>query len=194
MDTFKPGDYYEDCSYHPCLCIEVDKNDGIKGISLIDGSSPRSCDLNHCGVRKLSLAEVLLWKQKGPQNLEQPWSPLPDKQWWWPRPLEGINPSSILEFLFESSLLFLRNYARSTLGNEIIGWYKAEGSFRDKGADSVAIASYDVHGSVANAQVLVEATKEGRLWPIQKIIVTLEGNKEPIVFDGDKVRGCGYAG
>lgn len=51
MEVFKPGDYYEDCAYHPCLCIAVDGQGGISGISLVDGSSPRCCDIAQCGVR-----------------------------------------------------------------------------------------------------------------------------------------------
>ena len=194
MDTFRPGDYYEDCSFHPCLCIAVDGLGGISGISLIDGSSPRSCDIAHCGVRKLTLDEVMLWKRKGPQNLDHPWTPLPDKQWWWPRPVEGLNPAGALEFVFESSLNYLRNFARSALGDEIVGWYAAAGSFNDAGPGSPAEASYQVRGSAARGSVRVEAVKEGRLWPIQRILLTLEGQDEPVVFEGEEVRGCGRAG
>ena len=194
MEDFAPGDYYEDCSFHPCLCVAVDGQGGISGISLIDGSAPRSCDINHCGVRKLTLDDVMLWRRKGPQNLEHPWTPLPDKQWWWPRPVEGLNPAGALEFLFESSLNYLRNFARSELGDEIIGWYAAAGSFTDLGQGSRADASYEVRGSAATAFVRVEALKEGRLWPIQRITLTLVGTSAPIVFEGEEVRGCGRAG
>ncbi|MFY1618125.1 hypothetical protein [Micromonospora sp. WMMD736] len=52
-----PGDIYEDCSFHPVLCTH---NDGevLMGISLIDATTPRTCDLKHCGVIKLSLDDV----------------------------------------------------------------------------------------------------------------------------------------
>jgi hypothetical protein len=194
MDTFKPGDYYEDCSFHPCLCTEVDGEGGIRGISLIDGSSPRGCDIEHCGVRKLTLEEVVLWKARGPQNLDQPWTPLPDKQWWWPRPIEGISPTVVFDILFESSLNYLRNSARSVLGDRIVGWYAPAGSFKDIGPGSSAEVSYGVRGSTANATIRVEAAKEGRLWPIQRILVLVEGQQEPLVFEGEGVRGCGRAG
>jgi hypothetical protein len=50
------GDIYEDCACHPVLCTAVDyENDDISGISLVDGSYPRSCSLRHCGVRKLTV-------------------------------------------------------------------------------------------------------------------------------------------
>jgi hypothetical protein len=43
--------HYEDCAYHPCLITLLDlENDDIEGISLIDGTSPRSCSLLNCGV------------------------------------------------------------------------------------------------------------------------------------------------
>ena len=65
--SLKPGDFYEDCAYHPCLCISTDREeDNISGISLIDGSFPRSCSFVHCGVRKLSREEAMHWKFFGP--------------------------------------------------------------------------------------------------------------------------------
>jgi len=51
------GDIYEDCAYHPVRCTEADA-EGVAGVSLIDGSSPRSCSIKHCGVRKLTQAET----------------------------------------------------------------------------------------------------------------------------------------
>jgi hypothetical protein len=194
MSLIAPGDYYEDCSYHPCLCITVDEDgDGLTGISLVDGSYPRSCSFRHCGVRKLTLSEVVLWKQHGPQQLPEPWKPLPDKQWWWPKPLEGINPGDTLKHLFESSLLFLRNHAKGILGNPVIGWYAASGSFSDHTDRPFAQVQYEVNGAPGRARVDVEAAKEGRLWPIQRISVLLDGAESPLVFEGNQVRGCGYA-
>lgn len=62
---FAPGDLYEDCAHHPCLCVGVsEEDDGIWGISLIDGSYPRSCSLNHCGVQKLTVDEAWELKQR----------------------------------------------------------------------------------------------------------------------------------
>ena len=73
----EPGDLYEDCAYHPCLCIAVDGAE-ITGISLIDGSWPRACDLEMCGVRKLTVAEAWQWKHSGPPDVE-----IPSEQRWW---------------------------------------------------------------------------------------------------------------
>ncbi len=59
-----PGDVYEDSAYHPCLCIGVDyEDDEIWGVSLIDGSAPRSCSLLNSGIRKLSVDEAWLIKE-----------------------------------------------------------------------------------------------------------------------------------
>ncbi|BCA57807.1 hypothetical protein HMP06_0576 [Sphingomonas sp. HMP6] len=56
---FVPGEIYEDCAYHPCLCVSVDQDgDEIWGISLIDGSHPRACSLRHCGVIKLTVDQA----------------------------------------------------------------------------------------------------------------------------------------
>jgi len=52
------GEIYEDCDYHPCLCIRVDGYE-VFGISLIDGSYPRNCEIGRCGLVKLSIAEAI---------------------------------------------------------------------------------------------------------------------------------------
>ncbi len=57
-DRILPGDIYEDTDYHPVLCTEADEDD-VSGISLIDGSAPRSCSLSHCDVQRLSVVEAL---------------------------------------------------------------------------------------------------------------------------------------
>lgn len=75
----QPGDIYEDCAYHPCLCLGAEPNGfEIWGISLVDGSYPRSCDLQHCGVRKLTLEEAWRWKRHGPPDIELD----PAHRWW----------------------------------------------------------------------------------------------------------------
>lgn len=53
-----PGDIYEDCAFHPVLCTSRHE-DEVSGISLIDATAPRSCSLTHCGVIKLTIADVL---------------------------------------------------------------------------------------------------------------------------------------
>jgi hypothetical protein len=75
-----PGDFYEDCHYHPCLCTEVlvDGDISISGISLVNGSHPRGCSIPGCDVRKLSLEEALHWRFHGPSDATLP----VEKQWW----------------------------------------------------------------------------------------------------------------
>jgi len=57
------GQFYEDCSFHPCLCTHIDGDD-IDGISLIDGSAPRSCSLAHCGPIALAVSETVSIKDQ----------------------------------------------------------------------------------------------------------------------------------
>ncbi len=73
----RPGDYYEDCAFHPCLCTRVE-GDEINGVSLVDGSYPRGCSIGFCAVRKLSFEEALHWKYFGPKDRT-----LDDKSRWW---------------------------------------------------------------------------------------------------------------
>jgi hypothetical protein len=80
-----PGDLFEDCRYHPCLCIEggsADDPSGVYGISLVDGS-PCGCSISHCGLRKLTVEEVVRWKYQGPADVE-----VPAGHRWWERPLK----------------------------------------------------------------------------------------------------------
>lgn len=76
-NEIKIGDIYESCSFHPCLCVEIDE-DNIYGISLVNGSYPMGCSIENCAVRILSVEEALKWKLFGPQdfNLEK------EYQWW----------------------------------------------------------------------------------------------------------------
>jgi hypothetical protein len=54
------GDVYWDCSYHPVYCTELEEDDdGVCGISLFDASTPRSCSIRHCGIRKLNIEQIL---------------------------------------------------------------------------------------------------------------------------------------
>ncbi|MER6377966.1 hypothetical protein ABT255_59370 [Streptomyces mirabilis] len=59
------GDIYEDCSIHPVLCTAVDEVEGVvlSGVSLIDGTFPRSCDDLHCGPIRIRVEDVMAIKQ-----------------------------------------------------------------------------------------------------------------------------------
>ncbi len=71
------GEIYEDTFYHPCLCIGND-DETVWGISLVDGSYPRSEDLGRSGLRKLSPEEAWRWRTNGPTDVE-----LEAKYRWW---------------------------------------------------------------------------------------------------------------
>jgi hypothetical protein len=91
----KPGDFFEDCSYHPCLCVR--SQDGqVDGISLVDGSFPRNCGIPACGIRKLTAEEAITWRLHGPQQrppeydatMLPPTTNAPD---WWRKDVEFAN-------------------------------------------------------------------------------------------------------
>ena len=79
----RPGDIYEDCAFHPVLCLGVNyRTDEIWGVSLVDGTFPRSCSLIHCGIRKLTPTQAWLLKRSGPSNAKARATISPDRQWW----------------------------------------------------------------------------------------------------------------
>lgn len=59
---FVAGADYEDCAYHPVLLTQVFSDGSIGGISLVEGTQPRNCDLQHCGPELLTLEQVVLIK------------------------------------------------------------------------------------------------------------------------------------
>ena len=61
--SFALGALYEDCAYHPCLCTLVRDGRELEGISLIDGSAPRGCSVEHCGPEPLSVAQAVVIKR-----------------------------------------------------------------------------------------------------------------------------------
>jgi hypothetical protein len=69
-----PGDLYMNCDYHPVLCSESDQDD-VSGISILDGSMPRSCSIEHCNVRRLTIHDALnlrkVWDLALPRRVER---------------------------------------------------------------------------------------------------------------------------
>lgn len=85
------GDIFEDCAFHPVLCLGADyQKDELWGISLIDGSYPRTCSFLHCGVRKLGLEEAWSLKLKGPPEAGDAERIAPERQWW-----GGVSPADV---------------------------------------------------------------------------------------------------
>lgn len=89
-----PGDFYEDCRYHPMVCLENDAG-SLTGISLIDGSV-QGCDEHAC-ARPLTLEEAVKHKLLGPFGKKKSnyknWS---EKQKWW----ETENTKSLIKFWY----------------------------------------------------------------------------------------------
>jgi hypothetical protein len=60
-EEFGVGLVYEDCSFHPVFCTSYSaEEDELQGVSLIDGTWPRSCSPTYCGPRPLR-ADQVLW-------------------------------------------------------------------------------------------------------------------------------------
>lgn len=62
----KVGNFYWDCNYHPVLATEVDGDD-IAGISLFDGTQPRSCSMLYCGIDWLTYQQVVVLLERKAQ-------------------------------------------------------------------------------------------------------------------------------
>ena len=57
--ALRPGVFYEDCKYHPMVCVGVNlRKDTLMGISLVDGVVS-ACSIRHCGVRIISGKEAV---------------------------------------------------------------------------------------------------------------------------------------
>ncbi|WP_064749325.1 hypothetical protein [Lysobacter antibioticus] len=74
MVVVKSGDIYEDVFFHPCLCLGVDEAGFAWGVSLIDGSHPRTTDLHMSGIRRLTIEQAWEWKTKGPERIAAEWN------------------------------------------------------------------------------------------------------------------------
>lgn len=62
---FAVGEIYEDCSFHTVLCTAILAQDGdteLTGISLIDGSYPRTCSVLNCGPTPLTISQAMTAK------------------------------------------------------------------------------------------------------------------------------------
>jgi hypothetical protein len=78
----EPGQLYLDRKYHPCVCIETSKFH-VWGVSLVDGSMPRTCDSREGEILNLSAQEAYLLRTAGPQAIGLP-NLVPADQAWWP--------------------------------------------------------------------------------------------------------------
>jgi hypothetical protein len=95
-EEIKIGDFYEDCGFQPCLCVEKGDTsvsnpnsrcvDSLRGISLVTGKI-RMCSAIHCGIRLLTLEEAIEWKLKGPsdwQKISEQYNTKKFQKWWIP--------------------------------------------------------------------------------------------------------------
>jgi len=80
-EELRPGDFYEDCAFHPCLCTGTGMG-MVEGISLVDGSYPRQCGVPQCGVRKLTLEEAIHWRLNGPPDVAPALQMTEEQKYW----------------------------------------------------------------------------------------------------------------
>lgn len=92
----KPGQVYEDCSYHPVVCtgavpvrwpgspwwrrlLRIADDWDIEGVSLLDASSPRSCSAVHCRIPRMgwdtALAVRKNWLRERADITSGGWAP-----------------------------------------------------------------------------------------------------------------------
>ena len=63
-EPFGVGLIYEDCGFHPVLCTHCSfEDDDLEGISLVDGSAPRGCSIQHCGPIPLTVEQAVWIKE-----------------------------------------------------------------------------------------------------------------------------------
>jgi hypothetical protein len=87
LPRISKGDVYLDCGNHPVVCTssELVSPSGswlgpwdydLTGVSLLDGSAPRSCSAHHCAPRKVSYEFAVVWLAIEPERhkaLENIW-------------------------------------------------------------------------------------------------------------------------
>jgi hypothetical protein len=174
----KPGDLYEDSLRHPCLCVNK-KGSEISGISLVDGSYPRTDDLEHSRLRKLSVDEAWHWRISGPRDVELS----PQQRWWETKPAYLINPASYLENLYFFSLYQVEwnQRALERLGAPIRHeWHNISSSIDDQGSTGKAQISFKVYGQEKAGKVHVTAHKTVKDWLFDDLSLDIEGDSTPL--------------
>ena len=81
--SIAPGQIYEDCAFHPVLCVESNvEEDYVRGISLVGGTYPHECSLRHCGVRLLTTEEAWRIRIHGPDGDSAKEAIAEEDRWW----------------------------------------------------------------------------------------------------------------
>gem|GEM_PF-904857 len=184
-EQLKPGDIYEDSYCHPCLCVEISGPE-VKGISLVDGSYPRSEDVRHGKLRQLSAEEAWQWRLNGPQDKTLD---LPGR--WWQRDKPGylINPGVALENLYFFALYQVQWDPRvqQALGSPVQHeWHRVTSTIVDNGFEvGRANITFEIKGKNGTAPVSVVAYKIENDWAIEYLSVKA-GDKQMILLENGK--------
>ena len=175
-----PGDLYEDSLRHPCLCVSKE-GDEISGLSLVDGSFPRTENLKHVNIRKLTVQEAWQWRIGGPQDIELPLH----QQWWEQKPRYLVNPARYLENLYFFSLYQVEWHERviAALGAPVRHeWHDVCSTIEEQPFSGKATVSFTVKGQHREALVEVKAHKSRDDWLIDDLTVTTDGNEKIVLL------------
>lgn len=168
----QPGDIYEDSMSHPCLCTRKE-GDELFGISLIDGSYPRSEDLKHHSIiRTLTIEEAWHWRLYGPRDKTLSVS----QRWWEPKSGALLNPAAALENLYFFALYQVEwnEDVVARLGAPILHeWHDVSALIEDRGKVGIATISFTVKGANQSGVVHVKAHKTGQDWLFDSLYVDL---------------------
>lgn len=176
----KPGDLYEDSLRHPCLCVNKTGSE-ISGISLVDGSYPRSDDLSHTTLRRLSVEEVWHWRLNGPRDVQLS----PQQRWWEEKPAYLVNPAHYLENLYFFSLYQVEwnEEALKRLGSPIRHeWHDIKSHIVDQGSAGTVKISFRICGSEREGRVHVEAHKTANDWLFDELSLEMPGEPKPLLI------------
>lgn len=176
----KPGDLYEDSLRHPCLCVNKTGSE-ISGISLVDGSYPRSDDVSHTPLRRLSIEESWYWRLNGPRDTQLS----QQQRWWEKKPSYMINPAHYLENLYFFSLYQVEwnEEALKRLGSPIKHeWHDIKSNIVDQGHAGTVKISFRICGAEREGQVHVEAHKTTNDWLFDELFLEVADEQKRLVI------------
>ena len=183
ITEIKAGEFYEDSLSHPCVCIAIEGTE-IQGISLVDGTYPRSENIHYTTIRKLSITESWQWRLQGPE----------DKilslyhRWWEKKPHFLTNPGKGIENLCFFALYQIEwdERVQQLLGTPIQHeWHQVKANITDQGEQGKADLFFVVSGKIQDGAVQVQAIKNNHEWLIDQLQVSGQKNSESLVLIKD---------
>lgn len=182
-DDIKPGEIYEDSYGHPCVCVHI--TDEISGISLIDGSYPRTENISEQKLIKLSSTEAWEWRINGPA--QKPVAPA--FRWWEQKPPECVNPGLHIENLYFFALYQVEwnQKIQEILGSVKHEWHDVQSKIVEDANDGKAELQFSVTGENGTARVKVLAFKSKHDWLIEQLEVDIADQTVVLLEQGKPV-------